>query len=78
MFAVIYRSYIKLDREEEYQKLWHKIATYFIGRRSNELPDNIRHAIITIKNCVDQERKLPEIAMELVEDLLLGGYSLKK
>ncbi len=30
MFAVIYRAYIKTGMEEEYQKYWHKIATYFI------------------------------------------------
>jgi hypothetical protein len=29
MFAVIYREFIKPGREDEYQKLWHKIADYF-------------------------------------------------
>lgn len=37
---------------------------------STELPDNIRQAIIDIKACVDQERKFPQIQMEVVNDLL--------
>jgi len=37
---------------------------------SSELPDEIRHAIIAIKACVDQDRKLPEIYMEVISDLL--------
>lgn len=36
---------------------------------SNELPLEIREAIITIKNCSDQDRKLPDICMEVVDDL---------
>lgn len=31
----------------------------------------IRKAILTIKNCLDEERKLPDICMEVVDDLLL-------
>jgi hypothetical protein len=38
---------------------------------SNELPLSIRHAILTIKNCLDQDRKLPDICMEVVNDLLI-------
>lgn len=109
MFAVIYRSYLKPGRETEYQKLWHQIATYFVGQRgaigsclhkaddgmwlaysrwpdqatrdaswpgenapSTELPDEVRLAIVKIKDCVDQERKLPEICLEVVDDLLLS------
>lgn len=33
MFAIIYQSYIKPGRESEYQKLWHKIANYFVECR---------------------------------------------
>lgn len=33
MFAVIYRGYVKLGREEDYKKLWHMIASYFIKHR---------------------------------------------
>jgi len=33
MFAVIYRSYIKPELEEEYQKLWNQVASYFIQHR---------------------------------------------
>jgi len=38
---------------------------------SNVLPDDIKEAIIEIKNCIDQERKFPEICMEIVDDLLI-------
>ncbi len=38
---------------------------------SSELPAEIRDAILTIKNCLDQDRKLPDICMEVVTDLLL-------
>lgn len=37
---------------------------------SDELPQSVRQAILTIKDCLDPERKLPEICMEVVEDLL--------
>ena len=33
MFAIIYRSYIKPELENEYQKLWHQVASYFINHR---------------------------------------------
>ncbi len=33
MFAVIYRSYIRLEFEDEYRKLWNTIASYFIQHR---------------------------------------------
>ncbi len=33
MFAVIYQAYIKPEKEEEYQKLWHQIAAYFVEKR---------------------------------------------
>src|SRR3990167_1279056 len=32
-----------------------------------ELPNDIRQAIIEIKACVDQDRKFPEISMELID-----------
>ena len=38
---------------------------------SNELPPEIRKAVLTIKDCLDQTRKLPDICMEVVDDLLL-------
>jgi hypothetical protein len=34
---------------------------------SNDLPDEIRQAIITLKDCI--ERQLPEICMEIVDHL---------
>lgn len=109
MFAVIYRSHIKLGLEDKYQKLWHEVASYFMQHRGaigsclhktedgtwiaysrwpdkatrdaswsndnnaiNNLPDVIKEAIILMKNCIDESRKLPEICMEVVEDLLLA------
>lgn len=108
MFAVIYRSYLKPDREEDYQLAWHQVASYFVEKRgaigsclhkteegiwvsysrwpdkatrdaswpgenapSNELPEEIRRAILVLKDCIDQERKLPDICMDVVQDLLL-------
>ncbi|MBA3238231.1 MAG: antibiotic biosynthesis monooxygenase [Parachlamydiaceae bacterium] len=37
---------------------------------SEELPSEIREAVLTIKDCLDQERKMPDICMEVIEDLL--------
>lgn len=42
---------------------------------STELPLEIRKAILTIKDCMDQNRKLPDICMEVVSDLLLSPVS---
>jgi hypothetical protein len=107
MIAVMYRSYVKSGREEEYQILWKRIATYFVEKRgaigsclhkteegywliysrwpnsetrdnswpgedapSDILPDNIKQAILDIKDCVDQNRKFPEICMKIKGDLL--------
>ncbi len=39
---------------------------------SSKLPDKIRQAIIDIKACVDQDRKFPEICMEVVSDFTLS------
>jgi hypothetical protein len=36
-----------------------------------ELPTEIVQAILTIKDCMDQDRKLSDICMEVVDDLLL-------
>lgn len=33
MFAVIYRGYIFPDLEEEYEKLWAEIASFFVEHR---------------------------------------------
>lgn len=38
---------------------------------SIELPSEIRDAILTIQHCIDQDRKLPDICMEVINDLLL-------
>lgn len=108
MFAVIYRSYIKPELENEYQKLWNQVASYFIHYRGaigsclhktedgiwlaysrwpdkatrdaswssdtsssvSDLPEVIKEAITKMKNCGDPDRKLPEICMEVVDDLL--------
>ena len=108
MFAVIYQGYIKTDREDDYKKSWHKIATYFTKHRgaigsclhqaenglwlaysrwpnrdtrdaswpgdsalSKDLPDDIKVAVAMLKDCLDQERQLPEICMDVIDDLLI-------
>jgi heme-degrading monooxygenase HmoA len=107
MFAVIYRVYLKPGKEQEYQRLWNQIASYFVQYRgalgsclhrteeglwvaysrwpskavrdaswpkerepSEELPEDMRKAIIAIKDCADEERKMEEIHLEVVADLL--------
>ena len=37
---------------------------------SKELPIEIQQAILQIKDCIDQDKKLPDICMEVVRDLL--------
>ncbi|STX51765.1 Uncharacterised protein [Legionella busanensis] len=37
---------------------------------SEILPGKIKKAIVTIQNCIDQTHKFPEIAMEVIDDLL--------
>jgi heme-degrading monooxygenase HmoA len=37
---------------------------------SRELPEEIRQAMLLVKDCIDQDRKLPEICMDVVNDLL--------
>jgi hypothetical protein len=37
---------------------------------NKELPNYIRQAIINIKECFDKNNKLPDICMEVVDDLL--------
>lgn len=106
MFAVIYRFYLKANRELEYQVAWNTIAQYFVNHKgaigsslhktqdglwlaysrwpdqktrdaawpgendpSYELPSNIQQAILIMKDCGDQDRKLPEICMELIDDI---------
>ena len=38
--------------------------------KHNAFPEEIKSAIIILKNCLDTERELPEIQLEMVEDLL--------
>ncbi|MBA3814998.1 MAG: hypothetical protein H0X29_00440 [Parachlamydiaceae bacterium] len=37
---------------------------------SEELPYEIRNAVLTIKDCLDPDRKIPDICMEVINDLL--------
>jgi hypothetical protein len=37
---------------------------------SKELPDDVRQAILTIQESLDPEKKLPDICMEIVKDLI--------
>lgn len=40
---------------------------------SEELPLEIRSAVLTIKDCLDSDRKIPEIGMDVIDDLLLSS-----
>lgn len=42
---------------------------------SEELPLEIRKAVLTIKDCLDSGRKIPDLCMEVVNDLLLSTNS---
>lgn len=114
-FAVIYRSYLKPGRENDYQNAWQTIAQYFVKHRgaigsclhrtsdgmwvvysrwpdqktrdaswpgkyapSDELPQEIRDAVKTIHDCVDPDRKLTDICMEVINDLLLNEKDCTK
>ena len=107
-FAVIYRSYLKPGREQDYQTAWKKVAHYFVAHRgalgsclhrtndglwvaysrwpnkktrdaswpgddapSDALPSEIRQAVVMIQECLDPDRKLPDLCLEVVDDLLL-------
>lgn len=37
---------------------------------SEMLPNEIKRAVVTIQECIDQTQKLPEITMEVINDLL--------
>lgn len=39
---------------------------------SEELPLEIRNAVLTIKDCLDSDRKIPDLCMEVINDLLLS------
>jgi len=45
---------------------------------SREFPPEICEAILTIKDCLDPSRLIPEICMEVVNDLLLNSSNLKE
>jgi hypothetical protein len=38
---------------------------------SPALPEDIKEAITTLKDCLDKERKLPEIYLNVVDDMLI-------
>lgn len=42
---------------------------------SAELPLEIRNAVLIIKDCLDPDRKIPDLCMEVVDDLLLSSNS---
>lgn len=41
----------------------------------DDLPNNIKEAILKMKDCIDQTRKLPEICMEVVDDLFYSNHN---
>ncbi|MBA3957330.1 MAG: antibiotic biosynthesis monooxygenase [Parachlamydiaceae bacterium] len=42
------------------------------NKPSTELPLEIRNTVLTIKNCLDDNRKFPDFYMEVVDDLILS------
>ena len=110
MFAVIYRGYLKNNKEGAYKNAWRLIAEYFIEEKGaigsclhqtsdgmwvaysrwvskeardaawpkdmesidENYPIFIKDAIVTLKECVDEKRHLPEMCLDVVEDLLSG------
>lgn len=109
MFAVIYRSYLKPGREQDYKAAWHAVAEHFIAQcgaqgsclhksadglwvaysrwpnkatrdafwshdatLNKALPLSITQSIETIKDCLDQSQKLPDIEMDVMDDQLLN------
>lgn len=44
---------------------------------SEELPLEIRNAVLTIKDCLDPDRKIPDLCMEVVNDLLLSSDKIE-
>lgn len=45
-------------------------ASWSSDNAVEDLPPTIKEAIVKMKDCGDQNRKLPEICMEVVDDLL--------
>ncbi len=45
---------------------------------SKELPQKVREAVMIIQDCLDPDRKLPEICMEVVNDFLLNELDSAK
>lgn len=38
------------------------------------LPKEILHAISTIKDCIDKDREMPDICLDVVDDLFLSNH----
>jgi hypothetical protein len=38
---------------------------------SQELPEHIQNAIVAIKNCLNQDQKIPDLTLEVIDDLLV-------
>lgn len=39
---------------------------------SEELPPRVREAILTLRDCADMEKRLPDICMDVVNDMLIN------
>lgn len=108
VFAVIYRSYIKKDKELQYQSCWKTLADFFVKEKGaigstlhkseeglwiayskwpnqktrdqnwsknldlSQFPPEIQKCILTLKDCMDDKKSLPEICMEVVEEVSAG------
>ncbi len=38
-------------------------------RPSNELPEEIQQAILLVKDCIDEDRKIPDICMDIIHSV---------
>lgn len=41
------------------------------------LPPEIQQAVVSLKDCLDSDRKIPDLCMEVVNDLFLSSYDLE-
>lgn len=62
----MYLAYSKWPDKETRDKSWGESASF-------AFPDHIQNAIITLKNCRDPERLLPEIQLEMVDEISVAN-----
>lgn len=58
----MYLAYSKWPDKQTRDKSW--------GESANaDFPEHIKNVIITLKNCIDTDRQLPEIQLELIDEI---------